>query len=224
MSTEKLNTEIRKEQIAQATLEVIAAKGLAKVSVAAVAKRVGVVPSALYRHFKGKDEVLDAAMEMILGRLLENVDAVRAERGTPLDHLKRLLERHIRMIRKNRGIPQILLSQDFYAQRPDRRRRVHKGIRAYLARVADLVREAQQVGQADPGLDTDTVSVVFLGLIQPPAILWHMSDGDFDVTRQAQRAWPLFQRAIQDGAANRAAAAAESSMHSKKPQIPIFSS
>jgi len=202
MSTEKLDTEIRKEQIAQATLEVIAAKGLAKVSVAAVAKRVGVVPSALYRHFKGKEEVLDAAMEMILGRLQENVDAVRAEQGTPLDHLKRLLERHIRMIRKNRGIPQILLSQDFYAYRPDRRRRVYDGIQAYLARVAGLIREAQRAGEAGPELDTDTVSVMFLGLIQPPAILWHMSDGTFDVTRQAQRAWPLFLKVIQDGAAS----------------------
>ena len=197
MSTEKLDTEIRREQIAQATLEVIAAKGLAKVSVAAVAKRVGVVPSALYRHFKGKDEVLDAAMEMILGRLLENVDAVLAERAAPLDHLKQLLDRHIRMVRENRGIPQILLSQDFYAQRPDRRKWVHEGMRAYLARVAELVREAQQVGQADPDLDADTVSVIFLGLIQPPAILWHMSNGAFDADGQAARAWPFFLRAIQ---------------------------
>ena len=202
VSAEKLDTQIRQEQIAQATLEVIATKGLAKVSVAAVAKRVGVVPSALYRHFKGKDEVLDAAMEMILGRLLENVDAVRADPGTPLDHLKRLLDRHIRMVRKNRGIPQILLSQDFYAHRPDRRRRVYDGIQAYLARVASLVREAQRVGQADPDLDAESLSVVFLGLIQPPAILWHMSNGTFDVTRQAQRAWPLFLKAIQDGAAS----------------------
>ena len=201
MSTEKLDTDIRKEQIAQATLEVIAGKGLAKVSVAAVARRVGVVPSALYRHFKGKDQVLDAAMEMILGRLLENVDATLEEPARPLEHLKRLLERHIRMIRENRGIPQILLSQDFYAQRPDRRRRVHEGMRAYLARVADLVRKAQHVGQADPDIDADTVSVVFLGLIQPPAILWHMSNGTFDVDGQAARAWPLFLRAIQPGKA-----------------------
>jgi AcrR family transcriptional regulator len=201
MRTEKLDTEIRKEQIAQATLEVIAADGLAKVSVAAVARRVGVVPSALYRHFKGKEQVLDAAMEMILGRLLENVEAVLAEQVAPLDHLKRLLDRHIRMVRENRGIPQMLLSQDFYAQRPDRRERVHEGIRAYLARVADLIREAQKVGQADPDIDADTVSVIFLGLIQPPAILWHMSNNTFDVDGQGARAWPLFLRAIRPGKA-----------------------
>jgi hypothetical protein len=29
-------------------------------------------------------------------------------------------------------------------------------------------------------------------------MLWHMSDGDFDVTRQAKRAWPLFAKAIRN--------------------------
>lgn len=201
MATEKLDTAIRQEQIAKATLEVIAAEGLAKVSVAAVAQRVGVVPSALYRHFSGKDEVLDAAMEMVLHRLLENVEAVLAQEGTPIDRLHRLLSRHIQLIHDNRGIPQMLLSQDFYSHRPDRRRRVHEGVRAYLARVADLVRQAQRDGLADPKIDADAVSVLFLGLIQPPAILWHMSEGEFDTHAQTAQAWPLFLRAIRLGKA-----------------------
>ncbi len=202
MATQKLGTEVRQEQIAEATLALIAAKGVAKVSVAAVARRVGVVPSALYRHFTSKDEVLDAAMEMILGRLLENVDAVCAEPGSPVEHLERLLIRHARMIRQHSGIPQILLSQDFYLHRPDRRRRVYAGIRAYLARVADLVSNAQKAGLADPTIDADTVSVLFLGLIQSPAILEQMSKGRFDVEAHVSRSWPLFLRAIRPDKAN----------------------
>ena len=196
MAAKNVETQMRQEQIAQATLEEIVANGLAKVSVAAVARRVGVVPSALYRHFKSKDEVLDATMEMILGRLLKNVDAVLAESGTPLGHLKQLLDRHVGMIRANRGAPQMLLSQDFYAQRPDRRRRVYEGIQAYLARVAEVICEAQRCGQVDPQIDAQAVSVMFLGLIQPPAILWHMSNGAFDVDRQTSHAWTLFLKAI----------------------------
>lgn len=196
MVAKRLSTEVRQEQVAQATLDVIAARGLAEVSVAEVARRVGVVPSALYRHFEGKEQILDAAMEMILGRLQANVEAVLEEECSPLEHLKLLLDRHIRMVRENRGIPQLLLSSDFSFHRPDRRRRIHDGIRAYLERVADIVRRAQRIGQVAPSIDAGTVSVMFLGLIQPPAVLWHMSDGDFDVAGQTDRAWPLFLRAL----------------------------
>lgn len=199
MPAEKLTTDVRREQIAQATLDLIGAKGLAGVSVAAVARRIGLVPSALYRHFPGKDDVLDAAMELILSRLLENVDAACAQDVSPMRCLRALLDRHVKMIRESRGIPLMLLSPDFYGDRPDRRQRVHEGIRAYLARIAELIRQAQRAGEAAPETDPDVASVLFLGLIQPSVILWHMSDGDFDVTRQANRAWPLFERSIQSG-------------------------
>ncbi|MGD0654870.1 MAG: hypothetical protein ABSA16_11035 [Thermoguttaceae bacterium] len=45
MSEEKLDTQIRREQIAQAALELIASQGLRRLSVAAVARRVGLVPA-----------------------------------------------------------------------------------------------------------------------------------------------------------------------------------
>lgn len=195
---EKLDTQVRREQIARATLELAAAGGLKKVNVAAVARRVGVVPSALYRHFRGMDQVLDATIDLIHQKLQENVQAVHAETDDPLDRLHGLLQRHVRLIRENRGIPQIMFAQDFFVDHPERRRRVYRGIRAYLDQVAQLVRDAQSTGQVAVEVDPDAASVLFLGLIQPSAILWHMSDGEFDVTRQARNAWPLFRKALQD--------------------------
>lgn len=197
MATEKLDTQVRKEQIARAALELVATTGLRKLSVAAVARRVGLVPSALYRHFTGKEDVLDATIGLIQGKLLDNIRAVNVETDDAVEQLRRLLMRHARMIRENRGIPQIIFSQDFYAGHPDRRSRVYQGIRSYLAGVARIVRQGQEDGRVAREIDPDVTAVIFLGLVQPAAILWHMSDGAFDVDRQASRAWSLFLRAIQ---------------------------
>jgi AcrR family transcriptional regulator len=200
MATEKLDTNIRQEQIAKATLELAAAGGVNALSVAAVARRIGVVPSALYRHFKGKDQILDSALELINDKLMANAQAVRHETDDPLQQLYRLLMRHVRLIRENRGIPQVIFSQDFYVAHPQRRTRVYQGIRAYLAQIAQIIRSGQQRRQIAPSIAPNAAAVLFLGLIQPSAILWHMSDRRFDVSRQAQRAWPLYRKAIQDGA------------------------
>lgn len=124
---------------------------------------------------------------------------MREKTDNALTQLHDLLMRHVRMIRENRGIPQVIFSQDFYVDRPDRRSRVYRGIRSYLAEVARIIRAGQKAGQIDRAVDPETAAAMFLGLVQPSAILWHMSDGEFDVTRQAQRAWPLFLKAIQDG-------------------------
>ena len=56
---QKTRTEIRRGQIARAALALVARRGLNNLNIGALADEVGVVPSAIYRHYPGKDAVLD---------------------------------------------------------------------------------------------------------------------------------------------------------------------
>lgn len=196
MAAEKLNTEIRREQIAEAALEMLGTRGIGELGMADIARRVGLVPSAIYRHFRGKDEVLDAVLELIGRRLLENVVAARAESGSHLDRLRGLLMRHVRFVRENQAIPRVVLSQEITSRNPARKTRTHGIIRAYLDQVAEIVQEGQQVEEIRSDLDAETVALLFLGIVQPGAVLWHLSEGQFDVTRHAKRAWLVLREAI----------------------------
>ena len=196
MSDQKLDTQIRREQIAEAALSLVASRGVGRLSMAAVARRVGLVPSGIYRHFKGKDEVLDAVLDLIHSRLMANVEAVRAETSDPMERLRRLLMRHIQFIRQGRAIPQILFSEHVHSRRPEKKDRVYRIACDYLGEVARLVGEGQQSGQIRPELDPDTVAVMFLGMVVPAGILWHLTEGRFDVTRHGGRAWEMFRTAI----------------------------
>lgn len=201
MSAEKLSTEIRQEQIAQAALDIVRTEGLRGLNLAALARRVGIVPSGIYRHFKDKDEVIDAILTLIGKRLVQNVSVARGESSDALDTLRRLLMRHVQMVRENAGIPRVIFSEEVYAGAPGRRKRVQKIILGYLAQVGEILKEGQRAGLVRKDVPTDTLAVMFLGLIQPGAILWHLSDGGFDVTKQAERTWRLYAAAIRpDGA------------------------
>lgn len=197
MLAAKLKTQVRREQIAWAALRLVAGGGLKRLSMAAIARQVGFGPTAVYRHFKSKDEVLDAALALVGTKLQENVKAVHAEAEDPLERLRRLLARHIALIRDNDAIPRVVFSEDFYAGHPERKLRMYRGIQMYLKQVAQIIRQGQASGQVETDFDAEDAAVMFLGLVQPSAILWHMSDGEFDVTRTAERTWRLFLKAIQ---------------------------
>jgi len=196
MAAEKLDTEIRQDQIAVAALEMLGTRGIRELSMADIARRVGLVPSAIYRHFRGKDEVLDAVLELIAQRLLSNVRAVRQEGGNCLERLHRLVMRHVRLVRENQAIPRIMFSDDIVSRNPARKARASGIIHTYLERVADIVREGQQEGEIRFDVEAETVALLLLGVVQPGAVLWHLSDGRFDVTKHAQRAWRLLRAAI----------------------------
>jgi len=192
MRAEKLDSETRRGQFEDAALDLIATHGVDGLSIGAVARRLGLVPSAIYRHFKSKDDLIEATIEVIRGRMMRNLHAVRAaHEADALEALRHLLMLHIGQFRENQAIPRIIFSESLHADRPDRKRKVHSIITDYLAGVADLIREGQRQGRIRTDLDPATAAVIFLGLIQSSGVLWILTDGGFDVTRHAQRAWRL---------------------------------
>jgi AcrR family transcriptional regulator len=196
MATEKLETRIRREQIVQAALSLVGTDGLERLSVARVARRIGVVPSALYRHFSGKDEIVDALLAAVLQRLEDNARAARDEADDALGRIRALLVRHVAMITEHPGLPRLVLSEDVYAGRPARRARMFKGIARYLERVAEFVREGQERGELRADVSPAAASHLFLGLVQPAALLRQLSAGRFDVRQHVDEGWALFERAL----------------------------
>ena len=196
MAHEKLNTKIRQEQILATALDIVSTQGINGLSMGAIARRVGLIPSAIYRHFDSKDNIIDALLTLIESRLLANVTAAKKSSDRPLVALHTLLRRHSRLIRENAGIPQVVFSEEVYGTNSIRRHRVYEILQRYLEHVAMLFSEAQQAGEVRDDAKASELSVMFLGLVQPSAILWHVSEGRFDVTRQVDQAWRLFCDAL----------------------------
>jgi AcrR family transcriptional regulator len=196
MSTEKLDTEIRQVQIAEAALGLVASQGMKGLSVAGVARRVGLVPSGIYRHFKGKDGVLDAALNLIGDRLLGNVADVCKVTPDPVERLRLLLIRHIQLIRENQAIPRVVFSDEVYGGHSGRKVTMYNIVKSYLDKVAEIVRQGQQEGRIRGDVLSETITVMLLGIVQSAAILWHLSDETFDVTKHAERAWKILSEVL----------------------------
>ena len=199
MRASKTKTEIRQEQIAEAALVLMSRHGFKQMNIAALARHVGVVPSAIYRHYRGRDEVLEAVLDLISRRLLENVRAVRQESTDPLERLRRLLARHAQLICNDVAIPRVIFSEEIFSGHARRRERMYQIFQGYLKEVQKLIREGQLRGVIRLDVPPATGSVMFLGLVQPAIILSLLSDGGFDVTAHVRRAWRLFGGMLQAG-------------------------
>jgi len=189
MPLEKLDTEVRRAQILQAALGLIANEGLRRLSIGAVARRVGIVPSGIYRHFRSKDEIVDAALEYVARRARQYLLRICEQVPNALDRLERLLMLHVKMVRELQALPRIMFSEEMYGESSRRKKERYQ--------LEEIVRQGQQAGQIRRDLDAGTVAVMLWGLLPPAVILWHVSDGRFDVTKHMQRVWQIVRRALQ---------------------------
>ena len=135
-------------------------------------------------------------LELISQRLLGNVAVTKAETADALERLERVLKAHVKLIHGNVPIPRVVFSEAVFTGHPRRRKRVNRMFQDYLGQVAEIIREGQRAGRLRAGLAPGTLSVMFLGLVQPAAILWLMSAGEFDIAGHAERAWLIFSEMI----------------------------
>jgi AcrR family transcriptional regulator len=66
---------LTREQVVAEALAVIAADGAGALSMRALAARLGVVPGALYRHVRSKEELCDLAVDGVLAEVQTQVDS-----------------------------------------------------------------------------------------------------------------------------------------------------
>ena len=196
MTSEKLPTTVRKEQIVATALILLSDNDTKKLKLTDIAEHMGLAPSALYRHFKNRDAILSAVLEHIRMKLYRNLENVRQTTDNAVERLHEMLSRHVRLIRQEQGIPRIIFSDEIWGQKKERRQRLFRIVTGYLAEIEDIVKEGQNKGQIRKGLDAGVVARLFFGIVQPAALLWHMSEGQFDLDRHIAGAWPVFMEML----------------------------
>jgi len=214
----RVQTRIRRGQIADAVLAIAGEAGLPAVSVAAVADRVGITPSALYRHYASKEAMLLATLDRIGDRWVEDAEQARQGTGDPLEALRNLLSIHVRMVRESGGAPFLLFSEGSL-RNPKRRARLLAILLRLRAALTVLLRQAQEAGRVRRDVPAETLAVMFLGLFQPAATLWHLTRGRFDLTGHARRAWTLFADGIRVPGTP-SAGGAPTARHARAPSAP----
>ncbi len=179
--SQRMNTEARREQMARAALDLLAERGSEGFNIADLAESVGLVPSAVYRHFEGREDVLDAALDVFRDRVYRLVDAARNEAENPLMALELLLTRHARLIESGGAVPLIMASMNVPGGRAARRSKTQRIFTGYVARVEALVRDGQVSGQVRSDVDPATAALLFAGLIQPAIQLRHAEGERFEI-------------------------------------------
>lgn len=192
MTAEKLPTTIRKEQIVEAALHILSDNNIKKLKITDIAKHMNLAPSALYRHFKNRDAILSAVFEHIRAKLFKNLEHVRQTTEDGVERLRELLYRHAGLISQQQGIPRIVFSDELWGQKKERRQRMYRIVTGYLAEIEDIIKQGQGRGQIRNSIDAQIAARIFFGIVQPAALLFHMSEGEFDLDAHVAGAWPVF--------------------------------
>ena len=188
------STEVRKEEIVRAALAIVEQRGLDKLNINDIAAKIELVPAAIYRHFTGREEIVAALIEYIDKRLRNNLSQVDIVTGTPMAKLKALFELHVALLKEEAAIPRVLyyiLSSD---RTPDLKASMMSAVGFYVQQVKKMLIQGQEKGEISPDIDVMAAAMMFLGMVQPLAIMSQVNKDVLD--EYPQKLWQNYQRSI----------------------------
>jgi AcrR family transcriptional regulator len=183
---------LRRREIADAALKVIAEQGLGRFTARAIAREVGLTDAALFRHFRTKEEIVLAVIDRVEEILFGSFPPSGAD---PIDRLGAFFRRRVAIIEQNPGVARLVVSDALSQAAPPRgvarvvefRRRSMGFARACLA-------EAARDGLLAPGIAPEEAAVPVLGSLMA---LTHGRGPDVrGGTRLAGRVWDLLERLL----------------------------
>ena len=94
-------TTIRRQQIVDIIRNIISSKGIEYATISEIAKRIGTSKTAIYRHFKSKQDILSLLIDNIEETLMDVLDKSTVSED-PVRNLKNVLLAHLTYARERR--------------------------------------------------------------------------------------------------------------------------
>lgn len=191
----KLSGEVRREQVVQAALRIIGKKGVGGLTTAAIATETGMSEANLYRHFKGKDDVLRATLENVGLRIGANFQKAFGAGGTVEERFRAFFKLQLRLMEGNSGIPRFMFSEELHGKKALRGLMLTTMYR-FIDRLEAVVRQGQEHGELAGDIDPRVTVLMFISMVQGLMFRWSLSGFSFSLPREGMKLWKNFERCI----------------------------
>ncbi|MCL5734056.1 MAG: TetR/AcrR family transcriptional regulator [Actinobacteria bacterium] len=153
----------RRQQIADATLKIVGEYGVQGTTMARVAQKVGISGPALYKHFANRAEMLEAAMDLLLERVVSWLDS--STNPNALERLRELGYRHASSMAANyEGVVAPLFEFAASGPRSHLTEQMARRQRAALQKFIDIIAEGQRQGTIRGDIDIEVAAWSLIGL------------------------------------------------------------
>jgi len=185
--TTRHSTDVRRKQIADAALEIIAQDGLGAFTTLALAQRVGIAEGTIFRHFRTKRDVILAAIGRLEQRLFESTPPRTAE---PIADLRMFFQRRMRVMGASPGMARLFFSEELArAAGEEGQEQVRRMQRRSLEHMRSCLEEAHRRGMTREGASPDLLLVIVHGAALALIHAAMLGENTGPLPERADKAW-----------------------------------
>lgn len=189
--TQETYKQSRREQILQALALMLEEDSGKRITIASLARQVGVSEAALYRHFPSKARMFEGLIEFIEETLFERITRILDETHEALPRCQQILELLLRFAEKNPGLTRLLGGDALTGETARLRLRIHQLFERLETQLKQVLREAELRERRRPTLPAAAGANLLVAYAEGRISQYVRSDFRRRPTEHWDDQWPL---------------------------------
>lgn len=182
-----MNITDRQLEIIQAAGKRLASNGLSGLTVKTLAADMGFVESALYRHFKSKDDILVLMLEYLYQNIQERFEPILAQDVDAKTKLVQIFDSQFRYFKENPHFVIVVLSDGLIDESEGMRNQIIKMFLYKIQIINELVSQSITQGKMQSELPQETLIHFLMGGFRLTMFKWKTLRFSFDLVKEGNQ-------------------------------------
>ncbi|MFC1987056.1 TetR/AcrR family transcriptional regulator [Chloroflexota bacterium] len=196
MVVKRMKTDLRKRQIIDAARWLIVTYGSEHVTIRKIAAAVGISESAIYRHFRTKEDILLQLGKYIEETLIRDIQQGNNDEQSTIEIIDTILRNHISAIEQHKGVSFQIIAEILSLGDKNLNKELSGVVNRYIEQFAGLLSRGIKSGEIRADVTPVTAATLLFGMIQGLVNIWALNNYSFDLVEHYIPLWNLYKETI----------------------------
>ena len=181
--------EIKKRQleIIEAAGEILTESGLAGLTTKNLAAKMGFAESALYRHFKGKEEIIVTMLQYLAADMDKRLTACVAKLEDPVEKLKAVFNNQFDFFEKHPHFLVAVFSEGLLEESKQINAVIMQIMATKRKHLLPIIKQGQYEGIIETSASAEDILHIIMGSFRLHMLQWRITAFSFDVKQKGNK-------------------------------------
>ena len=184
-----MNLTKRQEEIVESATVLIGDKGVQNLTTKKLAAKMGFSEPALYRHFKGKTEILKAVLNYYRENMGLGLNKIISTEQTGLEKIQKMLIFQFRHFSNYPAVVMVIFSETSFQYDSVLSKVVNNILMSKRAMVRKMFQKGQQDGSIRKDVDAEQLATIVMGSMRLTLLEWRLNDFNFNLIERGDTLW-----------------------------------
>lgn len=180
-------TSKKQLEIIESAGKLLMKKGLKGLTTKNLAQEMAFSESALYRHFKNKEDIIVLLLDYLANNIKERLDAISENNTTSEEKLKKIFNSQFQFFNKNPHFVVAILSEGLFDESEKINQSVMKIIHYKMQLITKIIEVGKENNEFTKAIETPEIVHIIIGSFRMIMLKWKFSKFEIDLINQGDK-------------------------------------